>query len=401
MTGMAKGTFRYPGTYQDARGNWYWKAKRTTGRVDDEGRPFTSTTAAYNARQAFLDGYGQPAPEPVTVVAPAPELSSITFGEWWRQALKRKVNIEPGSMGCYERDCRLRLEPAFGHMPMNDIDYDAISDQVVEWAECGDWMPKTINNTLTSLSVVFNEAIKSRKRTGVSFNPAPLVTRLDVDDTERDFLRPHEVPLYLDACHPVYRPVAETLIGTGARVSELIALLLSPDLDELDAGIIRIARTQKGDGKSAGKTKGKRARDVGIGDGLKAMLQVLRAQRAEFSTDVTTTLLFEQPKRKAKTDKGSWRGGGPMNRNTISMGWHKDALERAGLRDMELHALRHTAAAAWLSAGAGLEFVQRQLGHADYKTTDRIYGHMVKTVKVEKARAAEAWLYDASAAVLR
>jgi integrase len=41
----------------------------------------------------------------------------------------------------------------------------------------------------------------------------------------------------------------------------------------------------------------------------------------------------------------------PIDRGTVSRAWHKDAPRDAGVRYMPLHALRHTALAAWLSAG--------------------------------------------------
>jgi integrase len=47
----------------------------------------------------------------------------------------------------------------------------------------------------------------------------------------------------------------------------------------------------------------------------------------------------------------------------------------AGIRDMPLHSLRHTAAAAWLAVGHPLIFVQRQLGHRSITTTEEHYGH--------------------------
>jgi integrase len=42
---------------------------------------------------------------------------------------------------------------------------------------------------------------------------------------------------------------------------------------------------------------------------------------------------------------------------------------------MPLHALRHTAAATWLSTGHSLIFVARQLGHRSITTTEQ-HGHL-------------------------
>jgi integrase len=56
---------------------------------------------------------------------------------------------------------------------------------------------------------------------------------------------------------------------------------------------------------------------------------------------------------------------------------------------MPLHALRHTAAAAWLSAGNSLMYVQRQLGHSNITTTERYYGHLERHVLAAGAIATE------------
>ena len=95
--------------------------------------------------------------------------------------------------------------------------------------------------------------------------------------------------------------------------------------------------------------------------------------------DAGSKRLFVMPVRSAKTTRGRWKTKGefgPIDRTTVSRAWHKHALQDAGLRDMPLHSLRHTAAAAWLASGHPLMYVQRQLGHAQITTTERIYGHL-------------------------
>ena len=57
----------------------------------------------------------------------------------------------------------------------------------------------------------------------------------------------------------------------------------------------------------------------------------------------------------------------------------KSSLKRAGLSNKEFtfHDLRHTAASLLAKSGASLPFIQKILGHADYKTT-LIYAHLVE-----------------------
>ena len=210
----------------------------------------------------------------------------------------------------------------------------------------------------------------------VPLNPATGVGRLPLGHLERDWLRLHEISPYLHACQPVYRPLAELLIGSGMRISEALALRW----DDVDfrGGVVRVYRSAKREGE--GSTKGKRFRSVQVGPELLPTLRDLRARSAEArATDLTHAPVFTMPIRRRKSDRGRWGSRARyarVDRNTVSRDWHKQALEAAALRDMPLHALRHTAAASWLLTGHGLIYVQRQLGHASITTTESFYGHL-------------------------
>jgi integrase len=64
---------------------------------------------------------------------------------------------------------------------------------------------------------------------------------------------------------------------------------------------------------------------------------------------------------------------------------------------MPLHALRHTAAAAWLATGHPLIFVQRQLGHRSITTTESHYGHLETSFLESAAARTEQAIADAGA----
>ena len=68
----------------------------------------------------------------------------------------------------------------------------------------------------------------------------------------------------------------------------------------------------------------------------------------------------------------------------------RGGTQDAGLRDMPLHSLRHTAAAAWLAVGHPLIFVQRQLGHRSITTTEKHYGHLEGSFVKDAAAQTEA-----------
>lgn len=129
-----------------------------------------------------------------------------------------------------------------------------------------------------------------------------------------------------------------------------------------------------------------------IGPGRCRVLRDQAARRSELSSgDGNAAFLFVKPIRGAKRSNGRCSSASvyqPMDRTTVSRDWHKHALQNATLRDMPLHALRHTAA-AWLAAGNSLMYVQPQLGHADTSTTEHYYGHLERHVLGAGALATE------------
>ena len=78
----------------------------------------------------------------------------------------------------------------------------------------------------------------------------------------------------------------------------------------------------------------------------------------------------------------------------------RPAVERAGLADPKPtpHALRHTAVALWIGAGADRYTVSQWAGHTDASFTERVYGHLWKKDHSE-TRAAIAELLGGGASV--
>jgi integrase len=253
-----------------------------------------------------------------------------------------------------------RLKPFFGAMRPAAVTPTDVRRYVADLVAAGELSPKTINNSLAVLRVFFAHLVEDGD---VARNPARSAPgareriKLPAAHREMDYLRVHEIPRYLDACDDVYRALAETLIATGLRISE--ALALTWDDVDMDRRSLRVVRSRKGRG--SGSTKGDRSRPVDVGARLGEVLAEVRAARPVGAR----TLVFRGPR------------GGELSRSDVSRDLHKHALEDAGLRTtLRLHDLRHTAAASWLAAGLPLICVQRQLGHASITTTEQVYGHL-------------------------
>lgn len=369
-------------SYSTADGiRWRFVYRRSDGSQTSK-RGYTSERAARDARRRSIE----------QVERGEVRHTKETFGGYWQRWLtRRRPYLEPGTWTDYEIHGRRRLLPAFGSRSLGELSVDDIRDFVAECAEAveaGDLAAKTVNNALGTLVVCLNAAVEDGL---IALNPALRVQRLPPAHIERDYLRLDEIPRYLDACSEVYRPLAELLVGGGLRISEALGLRVA-DLELEDTGgMIVVYRSRKKD--VVGSTKSNRFRSVEIGPALSVVLRDQVARRAECAGgDKANAFLFVMPVRTIKHSKGRWESAGPerpLDRSTVSRDWHKHALEDAALRDMPLHALRHTAAAAWLAAGNSLMYVQRQLGHADINTTERYYGHLERHVLAAGAVATE------------
>jgi integrase len=376
-------------SYRTADGTrWRFVYRRSDGSQTTK-RGFVSERAARDARRRLIE----------QVERGEVRHTKDTFAGYWERWLaQRRPYLEPGTWSDYEIAGRKRLLPAFGTRSLGDVGVDDVREfmaGLAEAVEAGEVAAKTVNNALGTLVVCLNSAVDDGL---LSVNPALRVQRLPPAHIERDYLRLDEIPRYLDACSDVYRPLAELLIGSGLRISEALALRVADlELGET-GGTIVVYRSRKLG--TVGSTKSDRFRSVEIGPGLSSVMRDQVARGAELAAgNDRSAVLFVMPVRTTKRSPGRWESAGvgkPLDRNTVSRDWHKDALEDAALRDMPLHALRHTAAAAWLAAGNSLMYVQRQLGHADISTTERYYGHLERHVLAAGAVATEEAIVRAS-----
>lgn len=332
---------------------WYFKYRKSDGRSATQ-RGFTSVRAARRARERM-----------VVSASMGEQLSTTeTLGEHFDEWLAaRRPYLEPGTYSEYEIHGRVRFG-ALRPIRLTKLQTVDVERWVASLVAEDRWAPKTINNALVTLVVCLNAALKRGK---IMRNPAAGVQRLPDRHIERDYLRLSEIPRYLESCSAAYRPLAELLIATGMRIGEALGLTWR-DID-FENRAIRVIRARKATGD--GSTKGDRYRSVDIGPRISTVLRDLAARQQEQGMSGVDRPVFPGPGRWASSPAGE-----RMDRSTVSRCWHKEALQDAALRDMPLHSLRHTAAAAWLTTGKPLMYVQRQLGHASITTTERCYGHL-------------------------
>ena len=142
------------------------------------------------------------------------------------------------------------------------------------------------------------------------------------------------------------RAMFELMYAAGLRVSEVVSLK-EADI-ELHAGLVKC------------HGKGSKERRVPVGKSAIHWLQQYAAVKASYGR-ATSPFLFLQ-------------GGRPLSRQ-FAWAAVKQHAEKAGLRDVSPHTLRHSFATHLMQHGADSRSVQALLGHSDISTT-QIYTHI-------------------------
>jgi integrase len=87
--------------------------------------------------------------------------------------------------------------------------------------------------------------------------------------------------------------------------------------------------------------------------------------------------------------------GGPIHESRLVGRHFKPMLRSAGLPNIRMYDLRHTAATLALSAGVSPKIVSEQLGHASVAFTLEVYSHVLPHMQETAAMKVEALLTSA------
>jgi integrase len=77
--------------------------------------------------------------------------------------------------------------------------------------------------------------------------------------------------------------------------------------------------------------------------------------------------------------------GDPLTINNIGQREFKRLSQKAGVRPIKFHGLRHTCATLLLQAGTSAKVVQERLGHKRIEITLNVYTHVLPSMQQEAA----------------
>ena len=175
---------------------------------------------------------------------------------------------------------------------------------------------------------------------------------------------------FLEAVHqhsPQHFALFLCAIHTGLRSGESAGLQWG-DVDE--NGKFLVVRRGIVRGK-INLTKSGKVRKVDVSDSLLAALLDLRRKRKE--------LLLANGKNELPATDWIFENeeGGFQDMKNLKKRHFQKCLEKAGLRRIRFHDLRHLIASLLIQNGESLTYVKEQLGHSSIKITVDVSGHLV------------------------
>ena len=278
-------------------------------------------------------------------------------------------NCKESTYERYAGVVRKHLSPVFGPTLISEITRDDIKRLIYRKRETDGLTPSSIRQILVPLREMLNHAIEDGL---ITSNPASRVGRFvqqpqEVGEQIDPFTR-EELALFLEAMQlraPEHYPFFLCLARTGMRLGEALALQWG-DID-WRGGFIEVRRNyvrRKITRPKSGKNR-----------------------RVDMSRQLSEVLRDRLTQRKEEKLKGKWAElpewvfcntkGGLHHSNNLRRRVFYPCLEKAGLRQVRIHDLRHTFASLLIQQGESLAYVRDQLGHHSIQITVDTYGHLV------------------------
>ena len=330
---------------------WYAKYRLPSGRQVQKvlgpawtgrGRP----PAGYFTKRTAEDWLRDVLDEARRGALPGSAETGATFqdavAEWLRY-IEHDRGRKPSTIAGYKAIIRSQLLPAFGSMRIEEITAAVIE----RWLGSVDRSANTRTKALVLLHGIFQRA---RKVWGLRFNPAAEVEKPPLKRSrDIEVFSPEEVwALVRAAGSEQDAALFLTAAFTGLRMGELVALRWR-DLD-FTGSLIRV-RASYGEGGLTTPKSGK-VRSVPVAPDVAAALARL-GQRELFTGDDDIVFAGET---------GGHLDGSALRRR------YNAALQRAGLRRVRFHDLRHTFGTRMIGK-ADIRRVQEWMGHSSIQTT--------------------------------
>jgi integrase len=345
---------------------WYvyidWKGKRKAKCFGANKKQAKDFADKLTAKLKWAEQNGE------TVNLKSPENKIIYVKEYFEEWLitYADAHCKASTANDYRQALERHIFPSFGTHPLNEVTRIDIKRLIASLVGKG-LKKQTIHNILTPFKEGYNHAIDDGL---ASLNPVSNMGRLIKVKEDR---RTHVSPLPAQAVHlllqstqtnlPYFYPLLLCALRTGMRQGELLGLQWG-DVDFLN-GFIEVRRGIVRTLVSSTKTH--KIRRIDMSPQLSQALRQLKETRSlevSYRKVPMPDWVFVWPENLAR-----------ISATTVRRLFYK-ALEKAEMRRVRFHDLRHTFASLLIQQNANPKYIQEQLGHGSIKVTMDIYGHL-------------------------
>lgn len=300
-----------------------------------------------------------------------PKKKTITFGEYARKWLEGygETHLKYSTWKSYTLVLKNHLA-FFDATPIDRITRTEIKEMIYAKLKSG-LAPNSVKNIKNILSGILSHALEDGL---LLANPVSRLGKLIKTKERKEDVTPltrDEAQALLEAVgkhYPRYYPFFLCALRTGMRLGELLALEWG-DID-FRGGFIEVRR-----GYTMGNMdtpKNRKSRRVDMSRQLSETLKELRTDRKR---EALAKGWGEVPELVFLNYEGRM-----INSFNLRPRVFHAALEKAGLRRIRIHDLRHTFASLLLQNGESIVYVKDQLGHGSISITVDTYGHLVPGV---------------------
>ena len=288
--------------------------------------------------------------------------------------------LKPRTIGSY-RDLLHRIQAArLGNVRLADVTardintfYKELSADGQNERTGGKLSAATIKRYHEFLHGCMRQAVKEGI---ILYNPVSNATPPKIEHKEAAYFKPEQVAdiiKALDHEQTFWRALTYTLIGTGARRGEVIALKW-PDIDFNNCRInIHRNVTRTKDGQLVeGTPKTGRGRVISVPEQVIKQLAAWQKEQADILGALSISYCFalDDPRK-------------PISPDSVTR-WYARFAQRHNLPHINPHAFRHTQASIILQSG-DIVAASSRLGHSRASTTTDIYGHMMNATDKQTA----------------
>lgn len=279
-------------------------------------------------------------------------------------ARRRRTSTVRTNRGAYEK----YIKPRIGESRIQQVRHSALQDLVNEWTDAG-LRPRTVRRYVAVLGGIFSLA----ERDGVIVRVPTKGLDLPMpDEPHRYSMTPDEVSRLLEVLHPNYRAFLYTLIETGMRPNEAIALDIG-DFDWREGTLtVRVSKTPAG------------VRTIRISSTSQELISAHIRTTGRTMANSSEPLFVSH-----RADKTGLVTGTRINSSNFRTRIFKPAALKVGLPELQIYDSRRTSASALVENDAPPKVIQERMGHADIRTTQNLYAQASKKAHNEAVEQLE------------